>query len=142
MHSQEATQNGVSIKATDGGFPPWGALLGENCGQATLFQPQPSPRADDTQGSRGPSSTETRHPPLPEGLNADPALCQGDTVCCQPTLAGMEPQEMLPAGHSTLRCLQSRQAARDTGDLAANLCNGCFGLVYPVHPALRAASSP
>lgn len=47
MHSQEATQNGVSIKATDGGFPPWGALPGEDCEEVTLFQPQPSPRADD-----------------------------------------------------------------------------------------------
>lgn len=58
VHSQEATQNGVSIKATDGGFPPWGALPGGDCGEVTLFQPQASPRADDTQGSRGPSSTE------------------------------------------------------------------------------------
>lgn len=68
MHSQEATQNGVSIKATDGGFPPWGALPGEDCGEVTLFQPQPSPKAGDTQGSRGPSSTEPRHPPTARGF--------------------------------------------------------------------------
>lgn len=63
-------------------------------------------------------------------------------MCCQPTSAGMEPREMLPAGHGTLRCPQSRQAARDVGDFATDLYDGCFGLVYPVHPALRAASFP
>lgn len=49
---------------------------------------------------------------------------------------------MLPAGHSTLRCPQSRQAARDMGDLAIDLGNGCSGLVYPVQPAPRAALFP
>lgn len=93
-------------------------------------------------GAGGPAAQKPGIPLLPGGLSADPAPCQGDAVCCQPTSAGMEPREMLPAGHSALRCPQSRQAARDMGDLVADLCNGCSGLVHPVHPAPRAASSP
>lgn len=141
MHSQEATQNGVSIKATDGGFPPWGALLGEDSGEVTLSQPQPSPRADDTQGSRGHSSTEARHSPTARGVSV--LILPRARV----TLCAANPHQQ---GRSHGRCCQldtafctARSPGRlpeTPGDLAADLCKGCPALAYPVHPAPRAAS--
>lgn len=80
MHSREATQNGVSIKATDGGFPPWGALPGEHCGEMTLFQPQPPLRAGTHRGAGGPPAQKPGIPPLP-GVSVQILPCARVTLC-------------------------------------------------------------
>lgn len=88
--------------------------------------------ADDTQGTkRNPHRTWASPHCQRWGSGADPALCQGDTACCQPTSAETEPQEMLPAGHSALHCPQPRQTAREMGNFLADLYKGCSGVAPP-----------
>lgn len=67
--------------------------LGRRTARRGLWEkdPIPAPGADDIQGTR----KELQHrgwpsPPLLGDPSADPVLCQGDTVCCQPTLVEME----------------------------------------------------